>query len=1100
MEQVYYTQCPVGYGLGVANGFQVKRRSAGYPVTGDFRHLSLRPFLPGTRDLAPPALRYRRDGAGAEVAWLRGRTHEYETENGRLWGRPGGQFAHGVRLTDTEFVAIRRWPAGLYGAGFWVVRDPVRTLDQAKPEPEPIAVWPPEGWAAPELRQVAEQAGGESVDWLAGLIAAAARSVATERTLFLIETPERLVRLISWMTFLMPEPLRADLTFSTYHDRPEELSGLRIQGTVPEAKVNRMALARLGIIADGAARTMDPPQPEPPAWARCLAEWLVRHDEAAVVSWNEWNRLASQSRRPVAVAESWSDEWLNQLAALGPAVRRPAPVPTGRTGWKNAEALTRWSHKAGLLHFWSVAHDPAWWLAAASTHAPIEATNALLVQLSSKDGWGAADTAKLARLACPWGEAVARWLTGRAGLERAAVASLARCPLKVRGAFLAGLVRGLQPSEADATITQLKQDPQFHESLLLPVEALRLAAATRAGESPESAAEIVERCLAVPEATVAGLEAIAHEIHDDQRWRAWFADRLADALDDRNTPGWSAAWSWGLQRTDGSAWLGPFLIRVFAGPDWQSVARTLRDRTPDALRPSLARAALAAGRQQGVRPEAFVWGVEALLLPARSEWFRDPSWPNDYLDRVDDLDILDHVLTGKAQADTIAGWIQAARQRGLLHPRHQARLDRMEAFGAILARRDLTALAEAPFPDVPESRRGEVLDRLGRLGNVGTPSLARVLEVCRIAWPGGFDPGGAGLPGIGGALAKILTSQLPSAEKWLIELRTIQQELAPADELAGESAPDGLAAHVVAAALARYGIEEDNAGWALRRLLFEDEHSWKALTLDVRRSLPTHQPERFDQGLSRWHQALSRHSTLLTHRYFELLLNAADDLGRIRTMRARLAELQSVEHLLWWDHPGPNNDIREAIASRSPFGGFSGYTGNDMKLLAEWLAKPPSALELAPLDGQRSHDSPDRWGYLSSESRRRWECLSAAAAFSRERQYAPAQWELIRKWIQDPPLEIGRLPENDRHAFLAVLIEAWDQYDSSQNQLIDQMARWLTSQASWTLSSIRDWPAQLAAPPGSDVVNRRRPLLKTLLLELEEGQDRAGRRPADANG
>ena len=32
MEQIYYTQCPVGYGLGASNGFQVKRLSRGYPT------------------------------------------------------------------------------------------------------------------------------------------------------------------------------------------------------------------------------------------------------------------------------------------------------------------------------------------------------------------------------------------------------------------------------------------------------------------------------------------------------------------------------------------------------------------------------------------------------------------------------------------------------------------------------------------------------------------------------------------------------------------------------------------------------------------------------------------------------------------------------------------------------------------------------------------------------------------------------------------------------------------------------------------------------------------------------------------------------------
>ncbi|HEX8200540.1 MAG TPA: hypothetical protein VF590_08630, partial [Isosphaeraceae bacterium] len=70
MEQIYYTQCPMGYGLGASNGFQIKRLSPGYPPSGDFRHLGMRAFLTGSRTLASPALRYRRDGEVAEVAWL----------------------------------------------------------------------------------------------------------------------------------------------------------------------------------------------------------------------------------------------------------------------------------------------------------------------------------------------------------------------------------------------------------------------------------------------------------------------------------------------------------------------------------------------------------------------------------------------------------------------------------------------------------------------------------------------------------------------------------------------------------------------------------------------------------------------------------------------------------------------------------------------------------------------------------------------------------------------------------------------------------------------------------------------------------------------
>src|SRR3954468_11033717 len=138
MEQIYYTQCPVGYGLGASNGFQIKRMTPGYPTSGDFRHLGLRAFPGGGRVLAPPALRYRRDGEAAEVAWLTPRPNEYETERG-LWGRPGGHFAHGLRLSEAELEAIGNWPAGLYGQPLWVRDDREPSFGE---EPPPLALTP----------------------------------------------------------------------------------------------------------------------------------------------------------------------------------------------------------------------------------------------------------------------------------------------------------------------------------------------------------------------------------------------------------------------------------------------------------------------------------------------------------------------------------------------------------------------------------------------------------------------------------------------------------------------------------------------------------------------------------------------------------------------------------------------------------------------------------------------------------------------------------------------------------------------------------------------------------------------------------------------
>src|SRR4051794_41844666 len=108
MKQIYYTQCPIGYGLGASNGFQIKRLSPGYPVSGDFRHFSLRAFVAGTRMLAPATLRYRRGGGGMGGGARRTpRGHEDENERGGR-GRPGGRLAHGRPLAD----AARQGAAG----------------------------------------------------------------------------------------------------------------------------------------------------------------------------------------------------------------------------------------------------------------------------------------------------------------------------------------------------------------------------------------------------------------------------------------------------------------------------------------------------------------------------------------------------------------------------------------------------------------------------------------------------------------------------------------------------------------------------------------------------------------------------------------------------------------------------------------------------------------------------------------------------------------------------------------------------------------------------------------------------------------------------
>ena len=326
MEQVYYTQCPVGYGLGTSNGAQVKRRTAGYPATGDFRHLKLSPFLPGTTTLAPPTLRYRRDGQIAEVAWLTPRAREFETEKG-LWGRPGGHFAHALRLGPAELAKLSDWPAGLFGAPFWVRSDPDPTRDRP---PTPIKLSADMLRCQPTFLQVAPLAVGLDSGKLARLLTALAAAVREGRTLFLLDEPTGLHDLAAVLTFAFPPPLRADLTFSTYHDVPELLPGFRLQGTTPSESLDRAALTPLGTVADLATGEFLP-RVAPARWATALANRLARRNPEDEAAWADAARRALAERGPTAPEAAWTDARLEGIFH-SPTPSRPSnvstPIPT----------------------------------------------------------------------------------------------------------------------------------------------------------------------------------------------------------------------------------------------------------------------------------------------------------------------------------------------------------------------------------------------------------------------------------------------------------------------------------------------------------------------------------------------------------------------------------------------------------------------------------------------------------------------------------------------------------------------------------------------------------------------------------------------------
>ena len=327
MEQVYYTQCPMGYGLGASNGFQIKRMSAGYPLSGDFRHLGMKASLPTSRALAPIVLRYRRDGDDFELTRLTPRAFEYHTERG-LWGRPGGVFAHALRLTAHEIEALTEFPAGLIHASFWQESDTVPSagkkitdlvIDKVFTTRPPIAA-------------------GIEVS-LPRLLTAVALVMNEGRTLFVIDEPARLADVIALLTFAFPSVLRRTLTFSTYHERPEELPGYRISGTTGSARPNRPALRAQGIIADLTTGEIEPAV-TPAKWAETLSAWIIRWNASDQDSWRD-------TARRVGFIESfdWSTAALDALFALESL---GSTQPQDLAGWSQIANMADWAGGVGM--------------------------------------------------------------------------------------------------------------------------------------------------------------------------------------------------------------------------------------------------------------------------------------------------------------------------------------------------------------------------------------------------------------------------------------------------------------------------------------------------------------------------------------------------------------------------------------------------------------------------------------------------------------------------------------------------------------------------------------------------------------------------------
>ena len=982
MEQIYHTQCPIGYGLGASNGYQIKRISAGYSVAGDFRHLGLKAFPGGGRTLAPPVLRYRREDAAGEVARLTPRSHEYQTERG-LWGRPGGVFAHGIRLTPDELESIHHWPAGMFDSPDWRTTDPEPT--RGRP-PEELDLASLGSHRSPEFSAVAPLFDGQDPGWLARVWTALAQVTREGRTLFLIDEPDRLARLVAILTFGMPAALRGDLTFSTFHDRPEELPGYRLQGTSPVVRPNRLAFLAQGIVADRLAGTIEP-NVEAAAWATTLAGWFTRRDPIDEADWAATETRARQARKPDDPLDLiWSDAWLDPLVGF-PAAYRDRGYPDSAMEWDRLRRMARWSGRAGAGDEWLRHRGPAWWLEGAGEHDPgahPEARAALVAHAKLRDAWRSHEQAR------GWGEAVAAWFApaDREARIDAAQTLFANAPRAARPSFAQALLRHLNPEQGADVLARLRSDPAADRAALLPLDA-----GIRAGFLVQSIAEaeandplrkevadataalrlVILDAASFPGATAAGLDAVAAVATDHPGTLDRLANAVAGAFDLKAADAGREAIGWAL-RQDSSAvdWLAPALRPRLADLGRGDLFALLLDQTPRDLSPRLARAVVTVADDPGLPDDAFRLAIERLILPLAPRP-HDPTWADTYLRRTPSTwDLFRRLYSKELTALGLSAWIDQARERGEVSEVQAARVDSIRQFARSLSSGNPQSLVEAPIPTgSPADRAPFLRQMLGRLGGDHLEGLPMVLDACRAAWSGAFDPGAANLASLAKPLAERLTTIGKSPRDWFTSIVPLLDRLG-LTEGGGGFEPDGLLAQIVATLPSSVGVDP----WPLRQFLFEEAQAWPTLLATIRLDLGQVAASETPSLVDRWDSKIIKTAQpkVLPGRFWELILNAADPTRLAAILPARVKDLQSLGPLKWWDHaqhPGATDDLRDAYARTSPLDPLpTGRLPEVERWLESRTSKPTNFDE--PIQPDEPTAEPAK---LSSAGRARWLCL-----------------------------------------------------------------------------------------------------------------------------
>ncbi len=221
------------------------------------------------------------------------------------------------------------------------------------------------------------------------------------------------------------------MTFSTYHDRPEELPGFRLQGTAPDPRLNRQALRTQGVLAEMSSGAIDPQSPVP-RWASTLAGWLVEGSDQGRAAWEATDRRAAEASGCGAAGSLslWSDDWLDSLYDLPSRLRPPVILPTSDPEWSALGDLASWARGAGLGREMIDARGASWWQNSASDRE--EARRALVAHLALVDETGEGSE---------WGKSLAFWLD--------------RCPKERRPWLLASALEGIPGGLRPALIRSL---------------------------------------------------------------------------------------------------------------------------------------------------------------------------------------------------------------------------------------------------------------------------------------------------------------------------------------------------------------------------------------------------------------------------------------------------------------------------------------------------------------------------------------------------------------------------------------------------------------------------------------------------------------------